>query len=1286
MKTRLFACALCASAIGLVQAVDFDASGFSKSIDIVVPASSIAQGVTLPDFPALVRLSPSIDGFSYADFANHASGADLAFVDSDGNLLPHEIDTWDASGESLVWVKVLTLQRGTRLKMYYGNSAYSPTLSPSQTWSAFKGVWHMNESGETAEPDVSGNGLAATPAGSAVGDMTATPGGGVVGSCRKNYTGGTWDGNGYLSVPDYTLGDTFTVSGWFNTAFAGGAQRLVTRRAASADEGGWHVEWDYYGGRDQVVAYGSSSAHASGAVGQHVNEWVALTFAFEGSTVSVYTNGAFCAAAAIDAATDNGNPLTIGGSTTNDDAPFNGYYDELRLCGGALSAERIAADYATATDPGFFQYGKPINPSDYTKFVQITASATAVPAGETVRDFPALVRLSESIDGFSYDDFLPDGADLAFATADGIVLPHEIDTWNTAGESLVWVRIPAFTNGTVIYAYWGKATASGDGASNAWAGFKGVWHMNKSGSTDEPDAAGNGLDATPAGVSDSNIGKMVATDGVVGAARVNQQDYDKTFRNRLLVPDCTLGDTFTVSGWFYQRYIYQWHRLFSRKNDKKDDGWDVQWEYEGTEGQGTKMSIQGNASKTFTVDVGYIRKSWAYLTFVYKGENVSVYTNGALCATGKVNPVQDNGNPIAIGGNPDGSHASFEGAYDEVRLGVGALSAGRIAADYKTVADASFFSYGGVGAPAVDPPAFEAPTIVNDSGTLKIAVSMTSGTGRPYVRFTSASGSTDVALAESPVAGPQSYEIAVPDSLVSDRTYSFAAVGVNANGGEVVVPGARCFYTGSPVVAKASDAAEDGPVAGTFSISRGDAYGSLEVAYSLSGTAVAGTDYQGGASGTVVIPDGESSAAVAIMPKANAALNADTSVVLSLAEGLYVASPSSVAMTIANLAPVTKRDFRRCVEFTFPMEFLGENETLENFPVLVRISTAILGFKYSDFLRAGGGDMMFTDDAKHPIHHEVDTWDDEGTSLVWVTVPSLGRGTRIRMYYGNGANPAGVELVKWPGFAGVWHMGEANGTAFDSTTNGFDAAAMQNARAKPADLAAAADGAVGAARVNQAGTTYYDLDDPWGADNRRNYLSAPLGAGLALGSQFSFSGWFRTTGYTEGGETVVYKRASGYNWGWSIVREHTTWNSDEGYTPGEDVWLTLKVADGEKRFTVPNMRNNWVHLFVSFDQVPTGNSENPYKTEAAVYANGVLLDTVHGSTRVRDNDFPLTFGNINSLTDGQAFSGQYDELRMKAGASSANWAKAEYLTVADPAFATAGEVHQANGGLFVSFR
>ena len=324
---------------------------------------------------------------------------------------------------------------------------------------------------------------------------------------------------------------------------------------------------------------------------------------------------------------------------------------------------------------------------------------------------------------------------------------------------------------------------------------------------------------------------------------------------------------------------------------------------------------------------------------------------------------------------------------------------------------------------------------------------------------------------------------------------------------------------------------------------------------------------------------------------------------------------------------------------------------------------------------------MFTDSRGQVIPSEVDTWDDTGTSLVWVSVPELTKGTRIKMYYGNGANPAGVLLAKWPDYAGVWHMGEASGTAHDSTTNGFDAVAVQNARARATDLVAVADGAIGAGRFNQEGTTFYDVgtyDAEILATARRNYLAVPSGCDDGLGSFLSFSGWFRTVGGTEWSEPMVFKRASGYNYGWSIARRQSVGETD--------VKIAVHVTDGGGEFAIPDMRNTWVHIFVSFDRVATGETDNPYKTVASVYANGMLQGTAAGSTRIWENDYPLTFGNIDSTTQDNAFYGQYDELRLKRGASSANWAKAEYLTVTDASFVSASEAMPAVGGLTIIVR
>lgn len=1283
MKSRLFLFAVCALAACLLQSAPLDVSGFSKSLTITVPAASVAQGVLLTDFPALVRLSTSIDGFSYSDFQQQ-NGADLAFLDSRGNVLAHEIDTWNEQGESLVWVKIPAFSRSTRIYVVYGNAGYSSSVSPTNTWSDFTGVWHMKEASGTVA-DATGHGLTATPRGARA-EYNIGINDGVVGMARKNggNGGNALDDRAYLSVPNYDsfgLGDTFTVSGFFRVTGNGGWYRLLSRKTSS---GGWGQE-TLWSDATTVYIYGASGASPTVSVPGLVGSYVHLTFVYSGATCKVYANGSLLDTLSIGAASDNNAPLSIGCTSSGDDWSLCGDYDEVRLCDGELSADRIAADYATATDAGFLSYGAAeactlrfVNPSLFSKFVQITASASAVSGGGVVGNLPVLVRLSEGIDGFHYSDFMTDGADLVFTDADGAVLASEIDTWNTGGESLVWVKVPFFENSMSLCAYWGASSASTVASTNTWSDFAGVWHMNESGSTVEPDVSGNNLGAVPSGSSGEDIEKMVASEGIVGTSRKTQTECDSSKHNRYVVPAYSLGGTFTVSGWVNEKFDYGWHRIFTCKEGAGESaGWHIE-----CGGQNSGMAtIIGSGSRGFDANLGSLVDHWTYLAFVFEGTEASVYTNGVLCASGAINEATASSSGFAIGGSPLGTERTFEGYFDEVRLGERALSAARLAADYATVANAAFFSFGSVGVPAADPPVFDAPTIVNDAGTLKVSVSMTSGTGTPYVRFTSGSGSTDLALSETVVTGPQSYVVAVPGTLASDKTYSFAAVGVNANGGEIVVPGEGNFYVGSLVAAKVSDAAEDGLRAGSFSISRVDSHGDLVVNYTLTGTAVAGTDYEGASSGTVTIPDGEMSAVVTITPKVNAAINADTTVTLSISEGLYGAQGSTATMTIANLAPVTRKSFLKCVEFTFPMEFLADGETLTNFPALVKLSTAIPGFSYSDFQLANGGDMMFTDSRGQVIPSEVDTWDDTGTSLVWVSVPTLTKGTTIKMYYGNGANPAGVPLAKWPDYACVWHMGEAGGTAYDSTVNGFDAVAVQNARARAVDLVAVADGAIGAGRVNQDGATFYDVgtyDAEIIATARRNYLSASSDIDNGLGSQISFSGWFRTTGGTEWSERMAGKLTSGYNYGWEIVRKATTGS--------EDTTIAVFVADGGANFTIPNMRNNWVNLFVSIENAPTGEVENPYKSVASVYANGELVGTTAGSTRIHENDYPLTFGNIDSTTDGYAFYGQYDELRLKRGAASASWAKAEYRTVADATFASASAAMPAVPGLIIVVR
>ena len=59
--------------------------------------SGYSGSTTLTDFQAMVKLTEGQYGFSYNDYAAK-DGSDIWFSDWQGNVIPHEIDLWNASG------------------------------------------------------------------------------------------------------------------------------------------------------------------------------------------------------------------------------------------------------------------------------------------------------------------------------------------------------------------------------------------------------------------------------------------------------------------------------------------------------------------------------------------------------------------------------------------------------------------------------------------------------------------------------------------------------------------------------------------------------------------------------------------------------------------------------------------------------------------------------------------------------------------------------------------------------------------------------------------------------------------------------------------------------------------------------------------------------------------------------------------------------------------------------------------------------------------------------------
>lgn len=147
-------------------------------------------------------------------------------------------------------------------------------------------------------------------------------------------------------------------------------------------------------------------------------------------------------------------------------------------------------------------------------------------------------------------------------------------------------------------------------------------------------------------------------------------------------------------------------------------------------------------------------------------------------------------------------------------------------------------------------------------------------------------------------------------------------------------------------------------------------------------------------------------------------------------------------------------------ETTLTVAGYTADETLNVFPLLVRISAAkISGFSY-DKCQADGKDLMFTSlDGKTVYPHEIDEWNSGvgQESLAWVRIPALVANHQFKMRFGDAAIASAPAYTtngtvwKPAGYFAVFHLNETEnqGTtdflALDSSCYGFNATPKKGA-------------------------------------------------------------------------------------------------------------------------------------------------------------------------------------------------------------------------------------------------
>lgn len=396
-------------------------SKFAKAVQFTASGCAVPSETPIANFPVLVRLSTACPSNFYDSFLGSTTNEvyrNLRFADDSGKNLDYEIDTWDTSGESLIWVSVPSLATNTIFTAYFSkvNDYTPPSVNPCEVWTKanYVGVWHMSEASGTVS-DSSGHSLSAIPTAAATSNDVP---GCVVGRGRQ------CDSGSYLSIADSAVldvGSAFAVSGWFDMSSSqpdSGDVRFFSRKERNLHNDGWEVIRK--GGKiavrgasvDNIAVYTPSATFAG-------DGWKHLFVVYNGNTATIYEDGiAKTNATAGAEAKSNRKSLSIGSYSGGVSSYFIGNVDECRLLRAVPSAEWAKAEYDNVKYNAFLAVGDvetlivpmqlsaeiAVSPIGYTNAtVQVTvlslgdaSSATVTVDISEVSDFSTVVKTSQT--------------------------------------------------------------------------------------------------------------------------------------------------------------------------------------------------------------------------------------------------------------------------------------------------------------------------------------------------------------------------------------------------------------------------------------------------------------------------------------------------------------------------------------------------------------------------------------------------------------------------------------------------------------------------------------------------------------------------------------------------------------------------------------------------------------------------------------------------------------------------------------------------------------------------
>jgi hypothetical protein len=450
--------------IGLVRQQSAQADWFDEGWHYrqKLTINNASSSENLTNFPMLVSLNSS-----RVDYANtQDAGQDLRFTDPNGVILKYEIEKWNESGTSSVWVKIPQIDAQSTIDyvyMYYGNPSASSGQVPSDVWdSNFKMVQHLEENATSsgAYLDSTSNANNGTPYSTTTITNLYTASGKVNGA-------DSFDGvDDYVNVgSSSSLSPTsaVTISAWVNPAEIRDS-RIVAKELA------------YYlytmpdnALRMYICTGGSCSSYAYAITNDTIptSSWTHVVGIYNGSNNLLYINGALATLSTSTAGTGsidtNANNLLIG-KVADNTRFFKGTIDEVRVSNTARSAEWIEAEYKTMTDT-YLTYGTKENSPGVNLLWRLDEGTGTTALDESNYSNNGTITNGTWITGKYGKGLTFNGTSTKIVAADSASLDMGTQDWSIG----TWIKTNSSATSTIITKGKASTTYSASWYDSSWS-------------------------------------------------------------------------------------------------------------------------------------------------------------------------------------------------------------------------------------------------------------------------------------------------------------------------------------------------------------------------------------------------------------------------------------------------------------------------------------------------------------------------------------------------------------------------------------------------------------------------------------------------------------------------------------------------------------------------------------------------------------------------------------------------------------------------------------------------